>query len=83
MIRQTLTGLLLGLLILAEPCLATADTTGNSKKPPQKPPEKVVPQIPESPSPSKSSRLKKYRSPSTYHPHQGKGHLKPGKPNTP
>jgi hypothetical protein len=79
MIRSALSALLLGLLILAEPCLATADTTGNSKKPPQKPAPQIVQPTPSSPS---KSKLKKYRSLNTYHPHQAKGHKHPGKPGT-
>jgi hypothetical protein len=78
MIRQKLTALLFCLLIVAEPCLATADTNNDSKKPPQK----AAPKVPESTSPSKSSRLKKYRSLNTYHPHHAKGHHKPAKPST-
>ena len=78
MIRPALSALLFGLLILAEPCLA-ADTTGTSKKPPQKPAPQIVQPTPSSPS---KSKLKKYRSLNTYHPHHAKGHKPPAKPGT-
>jgi hypothetical protein len=79
MIRRTLAGLLLGLVTLAEPSLATADTASNPKKTPLK----AAPRVPESAPPTKLSRLQKYRSLNTYHPHKGRGHSKQTKPGTP
>ncbi len=78
MICHRLRWLLLAAMIIAEPCLATADTT------PKKSPPKVVPQVPQSPTPTKrSSKLYQYRSLNTYHPHQGKGGAGHSKRNPP
>ena len=61
--------LVLGMMIFAVPCLATADT--NPKKTPPKP----APQVLQPPAPSRTSKSHG----STYHPHQSRGGAKNSK----
>src|SRR5580704_9964244 len=62
MIRRTLTTLVVALMIVAEPCLTTADTT------PKKSPPKQAPQVPQAtPTPTRQHQRQ------SYHPHQAKG----------
>ena len=74
MIRQTLTALL-GLMIFAEPCLATAETK------PKKSPPTPVPQAPQTSAPSKSFRQPRARQ--SYHPHPAQGGAKHSARGTP
>jgi hypothetical protein len=74
MIRRPLRALALGLLIIAAPCLATADSA------PKKSP-KVPPKSSHASPPSRSSKT--HGSLHTYHPHQGKSGNKPLKSGKP
>jgi hypothetical protein len=64
MIRRTLTTLVVALMIFAEPCLTTADTTPKKSQPKQAP---QLPQASPTPTPSRQHLRQ------SYHPHQAKG----------
>ena len=66
MIRRTLTTLVVALMIFAEPCLTTADTT------PKKSPPKQAPQLPQA-SPTPTPTPSRHHLRQSYHPHQAKG----------
>jgi len=82
MLRRTLTTLTLGLIVVAGPCLVSADTS--PKKSPPKLPTKPSPQIIQPPAPTTSTRRRQLQTHSKqgYHPHQAKGASKYSKPNT-